>query len=135
MPINLISVLIFFSCLGLGVIMGFYCGGPMYFDLKYSLPLTRRNEERRKVRKEWAEGKLISRIQRASAIRGGFIGAMAVLVTWFCVWGGNLMTGIAGLICYLAGVGVFVLSQTSGSIHDQKVLNRYWEKYHDYLVH
>ena len=135
MQISVITIFVFFSCLGMGILFGYFCGSPMYFDLKYSVPLTRRNEERRKVRKEWANGKLISRIKRAAYIRAGFIAAMAVLVAWFCIWGGNLMTGAAGLICYLAGVGVFILSQTSGSVHDQAVLTKYWDKYHDYLIH
>lgn len=134
MQISVITIIVFFSCLGMGILIGYLCGGPMYFDLKYSLPLTLRNEERHKVRKEWAKGKLIRRIKIASGIRGGLIAAMAVMVTWFCIWGGNLMTGIAGLICYLAGVGVFVLSQTSGSVHDQDVLIKYREKFQKYLL-
>ncbi|MBO7667654.1 MAG: hypothetical protein J6T26_04250 [Firmicutes bacterium] len=131
---NPISVVLFFSCLFVGIVMGYYCGSPMYFDLKYAVPLTERNEERHKVRKEWAGGKLISRIKRAAYIRAAIIAAMAILVTWFCTWGGNLMTGIAGLLCYLAGVAVFVLSQTSGSVHDQEVLIKYRNKYRDYLA-
>ena len=127
-------IFVFFSCLGLGVVFGNFCGSPMYFDLKYSVPLTERNEERHKVRKEWANGKLLGRIKRAAYIRADLIAIMAVLVLWFCVTYGNFMSGIAGLICYLAGVGVFVLSQTSGSIHDQQVLERYREKYHNYLL-
>lgn len=134
MQISVMSIIVFFSCLGMGILIGYLCGAPLYFDLKYSLPLTRRNEERRKVRKEWADGKLISRIKRAAYIRAGLIAAMAVLVAWFCVWGGNLMTGAAGLLCYLMGVGVFVLSQTNGSVHDQHILIKYREKYRDYLL-
>ncbi|MBR2784212.1 MAG: hypothetical protein IKD93_08530 [Firmicutes bacterium] len=129
-----ISVYVFFSCLGLGVVMGYFCGAPMYFDLKYSIPLTQRNEERHKVRKDWANGKLVSRIRRAAYIRAGIAAAMAIFILWFCIWGGSLLAGLAGLICYLAGVGVFVLSQTSGSVHDQNVLQKYREKYHEYLL-
>ena len=131
-----VTIFVFFSCLGLGIVFGNFCGSPMYFDLKYSLPLTQRNEERHKVRKEWANGKLISRIKRAAYIRAALIGLMAILVFWFCLWGSSysILAGLAGLICYLAGVGVFVLSQTSGSIHDQQVLEKYRDKYHNYLL-
>ena len=134
MSISFVVIFIFFSCLGMGIVIGNFCGAPMYFDLKYAIPLTRRNEERHKVRKEWANGKLIGRIRRAAYIRAGLIAVMGVLIFWFCVWGGSFMAGLAGLICYLAGVGVFVLSQTNGSIHDQSVLIKYRDKYHDYLV-
>ena len=125
---------VFFSCLGLGIVFGYFCGSPMYFDLKYSVPLTERNEERHKVRKEWANGKLLGRIKRAAYIRAALIAIMAVLVLWVCTRFGSIMAGLAGLICYLAGVGVFVLSQTSGSIHDQQVLEKYRDKYHNYLL-
>ena len=131
---NVLAFIVFFTCLFMGIVMGYYCAGPMYFDLKYAVPLTERNEERRKVRKEWAGGKLVSRIKRAAYIRAALIAAMAVFVTVFCVKFGSPMVGIAGLICYLAGVAVFVLSQTSGSVHDQQVLIKYRDKYHDYLV-
>ncbi|MBQ3287069.1 MAG: hypothetical protein IJH45_03860 [Firmicutes bacterium] len=131
---NIVAIVVFFSCLFMGIVMGYYCGSPMYFDLKYAVPLTQRNEERHKVRKEWADGKLISHIKRAAYIRLAFIVAMAVLVAVFCVKFGSPMVGVAGLICYLAGVAVFVLSQTSGSVHDQQVLIKYRDKYHDYLV-
>ena len=131
---SIVPFIVFFSCLGLGILIGYLCGGPMYFDLKYSVPLTERNQERHKVRKEWANGKLIGRIKRAAYIRAGIIAAMAVMVTWFCIRLGTLLTGIAGLLCYLGGVAVFVLSQTSGSIHDQQVLIKYREKYRDYLL-
>ena len=130
---HFVIVFVFFSCLGMGILFGYMCGAPMYFDLKYSLPLTRRNEERRKVRKEWADGRLVNRIRRAAYIRAALIVIMAILVFWFCAHFSTFMGGLAGLICYLAGVGVFILSQTSGSIHDQNVLTKYWDKYHDYL--
>ena len=135
MQISTVAVFVFFTCLGMGIYIGYACAAPMYFDLKYAIPLTLSYEKKRKLREGWDQGRLASRIRRASVIRGVLTGVIALFVLGFCWWAGNPLTAVAGLICYLLGVAVFLVAQMGkDDLYSRQTALRFREKYDKYVI-
>lgn len=121
-----IALVLYITCVALGIITGLYLGVNMWFDLKVALPTSVDYDREGRLAKEWRGGRLAALIRRRVYLRC-FLFALMFILLWIFV-------NLPGAFCFLVGLTVIIMAQGGRfDRYDRDCGRQYMKKYAKYL--
>lgn len=122
----IVLLVMYITCLGLGLFTGLYLGVRTWFDLKVSLPVTIDYDREGRLKPEYGNGRLAAWIKKKAYMFLALFVLMFFLVMYFM--------DLPSAICFLIGLCLPILSQSRKfDRYERESTRAYLKKYAKYM--